>query len=135
MRTFFGVVCTVGLLWVGASSAFAAKGVKKNATHEIHGIVVHVHHHQGKLANGHIGSITVKTHHKKKKAGAAGKKTHEFSVGTNTQFYLVHGTQHAPGNFAEVHDGEHVTIKEKDGHAESVAIHVHKIKAKKGKKR
>jgi hypothetical protein len=119
---------------VGGAPAFAAKGVKKNpvnGVHELHGVVTHVHHHNGKEVNGRIGEITIKTHHKKKKGAVAVKTTtHEISVGKNTHFSLVHGTQHLAGNFGEVHDGEHVTIKEKDGHAESVAIHVHKIKQK-----
>jgi hypothetical protein len=135
MRILFCLALTVGLIGAGASPAFAAKGVKKvpvNGVHEVHGVVTHVQHHKGKAANGHIGEITIKTHHKKKKAGAVAVKTvtHKFSVGKNTHFSLVHGKQHHAGNFAEVHDGEHVTIKEKDGHAESVAIHVQSIKRK-----
>jgi len=133
MRTFFCLALTVGLAGVGVSPAFAAKGVKKNpvnGVHELHGVVTHVHHHNGKEVNGRIGEITIKTHHKKKKVGGVAVKTttHEFSVSKNTHFSLVHGLQHQPGHFGEVHDGEHVTIKEKNGHAESVAIHVHKIK-------
>jgi hypothetical protein len=135
MRTFFCLALTVGIAGVGVSPAFAAKGVKKNpvnGVHELHGVVVHVHHHKGKEVNGRIGEITIKTHHKKKKSGEVVIKTatHELSVSKNTHFSLVHGTQHQAGSFGEVHDGEHVTIKEKDGHAESVAIHVHKIKRK-----
>jgi len=134
MRTLFCLALTVGLIGAGASPAFAAKGVKKNAneTHEFHGVVIHVQHHKGKVANGHIGEITIKTHHKKKKAGAVVVKAshHKFSVSNNTQFVLVHNKLLQPGKFGEVHDGEHVTIKEKDGHAELVAIHRHVIKRK-----
>lgn len=95
-----------------------------------------VHHHNGKNGAGHIGEITVKTHHNKKKGqpAAAGKKvnhTHKFTVGTNTKFIAHNKQQQAPVTFAAVRVGEHVSITAKGQHAETVAIRMHTKKKKK----
>ena len=128
-----------GLL--SASPAFAAKGVKKKAASGVaHGVVTHVEHHKVKAPNGHLGEITIKTHHSKKKGqpAAAGKKvaghTHKFTVGTNTAFALVHGKQSQTAGFAAVHKGEHVAITHTANHATAVKIHTGAIKKGKAKK-
>jgi hypothetical protein len=154
MRTLLSLAATIGLLSLSATPAFAAKGVKKevDGLHHVHGVVVHVEHSnggKGKKAKGkdHLGEITIKvTHHKKKGtaaaakpavakpavAGKAGKKKHEdkFSVSTHTKFVRVKGKERKMAAFADVKDGEHVTIIEKKGHAEEVLIHEHAGKKK-----
>jgi hypothetical protein len=127
------VAVAFGLLCAGTAPALAAKGVKKkpvNGVHHVHGVVTHVQHHNGRNGAGHIGEITVKTHHNKKKGqpAAAGKKanhTHKFSVGSNTKFVAHNRNQQAQVGFAAVRPGEHVTITAKGQHAEMVGIHVH----------
>ncbi len=141
MRLLFTSAALIfGLLSSGANSAFAAKGVKKKATngsHQAHGVVTHVHHHKGVTANGHIGEITIKTHHHKKKGQAAAKgnkvsgHTHKFSVGTSTKFSVAHGKQHTAASFAAIHKGEHVSIVHKGNHASSVTVHKHTTKGNK----
>lgn len=127
-------VLLIGFLTLGASPAFAAKGVKKkptNGVHVVHGVVTQVHHDKAKTSAGHIGEITIKTTHSKKKgksATAGGKSashTQKFSVGSGTKFEQAHGKQVTPAHFAAVHAGEHVAIQAKGNHAELVAIHHH----------
>jgi hypothetical protein len=122
----------VGILGMGASTAFAAKGVKKNveALHTVHGVVTKVEHKKNKEAGGHIGEITVKVqqHKKKGQPAAAGakqeEKTVKFSVNKETKFALVRGKQRVPAQFAAVREGEHVAILAKGEKAEAVGIHV-----------
>jgi len=66
MRNLFLVLGLVfGLLAAGASSAHAAKGVKKKGEHTIKGTVVHIATSTKKGVNH--AEITVKVHHHKKK--------------------------------------------------------------------
>ena len=135
MRAFLiSAALIAGLLGVGVSPALAAKGVKKNnvnGMHHVHGVVTNVHHHKARTAAGHIGEITIKVQHHKKKGQPAvnGKKangqTHTFAVVAGTQFTSVHGKQHRPSAFAAIRPGEHVSILAKGNLAESVAIHHH----------
>jgi len=130
-----------GILTIGASSAQAAKGVKKEE-HKVEGKVIAVHHHK----DGH-GSITVEVaHHHKKKGQAPGTtaapavpaqargahhQDHEtFEVNAETRFESVQGKEHKTVGFREVHDGESVTIHARGHHAEVVDIHHHHRKGK-----
>ena len=142
MRLFItSAALIVGLFGAGSSTAFAAKGVKKTATPGVaHGVVTHVEHHKVKGPNGHIGEITIKTHHSKKKGqpAVAGKKvsghTHKFTIGANTTFSHSNGKQQTPATFAAVHQGEHVAITHTGHHASSVKIHTHAAKKANPKK-
>jgi hypothetical protein len=125
----------IGFLALGVSPAQAAKGVKKkpasNGVQVVHGVVTQVHHDKAKSSAGHLGEITIKTtHHKKKgKSASSGGKsashTHKFSVGSGTKFEQIHGKQVTPAHFAAIHAGEHVAITAKGNHAELVAIQHH----------
>ncbi len=140
MRTLITAAAVIfGLLSAGAAPALAGKGVKKNqanGVHHVQGVVTHVQHHKGKNAGGHLGEITVKTHHSKKKGqpAAAGKKathhTHKFIVTSTTKFTHGNKNQQGPASFTSVRVGEHVTVTEKGNRAEVVAIHAHTKKKK-----
>jgi hypothetical protein len=112
-------------LSVGASSAFAAKGVKKKAEH----------HHKGVVVSVGDGTITIKTHHhKKKKAATAGAPKHQelsFTINAATKVEIDSKGVHKPATLAALHKGEHVTIASKEKHADKIAIHHHKHKKKK----
>jgi hypothetical protein len=136
MRTMLMVGALVmGLVAVGASPAFAAKGVKKNGEQKVHGIVVEVHHDakagSGNSA-GHEGEIAIKVHTKKGKSGGknAASKTERFTVGKETKFEAITGKQHQAATFADVKPGEHVVIEHKGQHADKVTIHHHSAKKK-----
>jgi hypothetical protein len=113
----------VVLLGVCAAPAPAAKGVKKNGEHHVHGKIVAVHH--GK--NGH-GTVTIHvTHHKHKKAPIAGQQaavnkrsTHTFTVNHHTHVVGAHNGRHG---LAALHAGEHVTIAAHHNHADRITIH------------
>ena len=139
MRTFgtaFALV--VGLLFTGATPAFAAKGVKKNASPDVvHGVVVSVVHHKETKKNTNTGEVTIKTKHSKKKGQPAAKgaktskHTHKFTLGKNTTYTSMHGKTSAPATAAALKAGEHVAITHKANHAESVVIHHKHAKKKK----
>lgn len=124
LRTALLAIGVIFGLAVSASTAQAAKGVKKNAsstgTHLHHGKVTHVDH-----KNGHF---TIVAHHQssKKKVNTpttATTRTHHFKVSGGTKFVAHHGQAHAPTSFAALRVGEHVTVASKKGTAETVVIH------------
>ncbi len=117
------------------ANALAGQGAKQKGHHTVHGLVMDAVKDKDKDE----GSITVKVHHKKKKADAAPTQEMEkkFQVGKETKFEIVTGKkgqrQHKPATFADVHKGEHVVIVPKAGNpqiAEKVAIIAHKKKGK-----
>jgi hypothetical protein len=123
LRTAFVILGLVFGLGAGASSAHAAKGVKKNANsgvHVHHGVVTHVDHK--------AGHFTILAHHSKKKnnmnaqAGAQAKHVH-FKVNGSTKFVVGNGQNKTPTNFAALRAGEHVTVGSQQGTAEGVVIH------------
>ena len=140
MRTMLMVGGLVmGLVAVGASPAFAAKGVKKNGEQKVHGIVVEVRHDAkagSGNSGGHEGEITIKVHTKKGKSGGknAASKTERFTVSKETKFESTNGKQHHAATFADVKPGEHVAIEHKGHHADKVTIQHHNAKKKPGTK-
>jgi hypothetical protein len=118
-----GLVCG---LTVGASNAYAAKGVKKKSEH----------HHRGVVVSVEKDTITIKVHHhrKKKKVAVDAPKTHEktFAIDAATKVKIDAKGEHKPATLKALHKGEHVTIASKDKHADKIDIH-HHHKHKKGK--
>ncbi len=103
-------------------AATAAKGKNKTGEHRIHGTIVAVQK----------DSITIKTHHKKKKgqAVAAGKgHTKTFTINQNTKIHIGGKKQTRPANLDALHKGEHVVILARNQQADTVIIH-HKKKKK-----
>lgn len=109
----------------GASTAQAAKGIKKkanpNVEHHHQGKVVHVDHKSGRF------TIAVVHHSKKKKAAAANPVTKivqiRFSVSKATQFSIGSKKMKAASNFAALQVGEYVSVAGKNHHADAVLIH------------
>jgi hypothetical protein len=124
----------LGLL-IGASTAQAAKGVKKNPNqngeHHHHGKVVEVNHKAGHM-------VIVAHHHTKKKVGNANGVVGapmKFTVGMNTKFANKAGKQVQPTNFTALRVGEHVSVASHQHHADAVVIHRLAGKVKKGLKK
>jgi hypothetical protein len=112
-------------LVLAAAVEAAPKAGKKN--HPVHGVVVAVQ----KDKDADSGTITVRIHHKTKKAAAAGlagqAQERTFKVTNATQFQRVGGKkgqqQNSPTTFRHVHKGEHVTILHQGQTAQDVRIH------------
>jgi hypothetical protein len=114
-------VTGVALLLVFVTSS--AEGAKKNAIHTVHGTVVDVRQVDGKA----IGTVTLKTHHKKKGTTVTQVVDRKFKVAAGTRVEIVSGkkgaNQHLPATFTDVHDGEHVVLVAKGDVAEVISIH------------
>ncbi len=125
-RLFHGaaILAATLLLALYPSPAPAAKGVKKNREHHIHGKVVSVQH--GKKG-GH-GTLTIQVvRHKHKKGqnvAAVTKGTQTFTINHHTH---VHGTKHMKHHgLAALRPGESVTVLAHHHHADQVFIHHHR---------
>jgi len=106
------------VLTAGASTAQAAKGVKKTEEHKHQGTIVTL---EEKL---HSGFVVIKTHRHKKKGGAAKGAAHEkFVIEQNTKVLAVAGGAGQAVGFTALKPGEHVTILAHEHKADVIEIH------------
>jgi len=120
MSRFCLVLGGIIAMTVGTSEA-AEKGKKKTDEQRIHGTIVAVQK----------DSITVKTHHKKKKGqAAAASKSHTktFTITENTKIQVGDKKQNQPANLAALHKGSHVVVLARNNQADTVIIHNKKKK-------
>ena len=138
MRTALLVLGVVFGLTVGASSAQAAKGVKKkangNGEHHHHGKVISVDHKAGHF------TIAVHHHSKKKKGTTATatptKVQHiKFNVTNSSKFFVSQNKNKTPSSFSALKVGEHVGVASKNHHADTVVIHKQTKPKKKNNKK
>jgi hypothetical protein len=115
MRLYYGLVLAVvaALLTAGASTAQAAKGVKKGVEQKVHGTVLGIHHGR------HGTYLTIKVHHHQGKAAAAHGRGHRaFHVSRATR---ING---------QLHRGAHVVVWARGHHADRVELVQHMGKRK-----
>ena len=123
-----GTILTLAAIAWLADSAEAAKGVKKNATHKHHGVVVSVNHAKG--------TMVVKTHHHKKKTAGqpaqanAKAKSHDvtFHISAKTHVSIEGGKGKGKGkqgqaNISAIHAGQHVVVVA--SHHQALEVHIH----------
>jgi hypothetical protein len=119
-----GVLAVLGLaavLTAGASTAHAAKGVKKTEEHKHQGTIITL---EEKL---HSGFVVIKTHQHKKKNGKGKTSKHEkFTIEQNTKVVAAQGGAGQAVGFAALRPGEHVTILAHEHKADVIEIHAGK---------
>jgi hypothetical protein len=122
MSRFCLVLGGIIAISVGTSTAAPAAKGKKSGEHRIHGTVVSVQQN----------SITIKTHHHKKKNGqaTAATKSHvkTFTITANTKIQVGGKNQTRPANLNALHKGEHVVVLAHNRQADVITIHHHKKK-------
>jgi hypothetical protein len=123
MSRFCLVLGGILAMTVGTSAAAPeAKNKKKSGGHGIHGTIVSVSK----------DSITVKTHHKKKKGQATAGKSHTktFTLTQNTKIQKGGKNQNQPASFSALSPGQHVVVLGRNQQADTVIIHHHHKKKK-----
>ena len=123
MSRFCLVLGGIIAMSVGTSEAAPdANGKKKSGKHGIHGTIVSVQK----------DSITIKTHHKKKKGQAVASKGHTktFTITQNTKIQKGGKKQNQPADLGALAKGQHVVVLAKNQQANTVIIQQHKKKKK-----